>query len=319
MNAHKRAFRARFSFRRIGGRLLAAALLVGGILIGTPDGVVAQDDPETRFAETIRTAAGEAFGDGAAADAVAAAAEGVSATHEGAWAVVGDLRGNLSADELQTLTAALQSQVGPPQRGMRGARSGPPPMRGVRGSGMRSGPGAGWVDSLDLSDEQRQQVKVLRAEHRRRMQEMRRGFDRPPTAEQRREAAARRAEMRTEMRSVLTEEQWTELAALRAEQRASRRYARRSSRNEALALTNEQIAAFARAEAKIRADAGDPPLRFIQPGTRHAEMRSAVGDVLTDEQLALMDLHHALMMSIRQNDNGAAGGGMQRRGGLQNR
>jgi Spy/CpxP family protein refolding chaperone len=316
MNAHKRAFRARFSFRRIGGRLLAAALLVGGILIGTPDGVVAQEDPATRFAETIRTAAGEAFGDGAAADAVAAAAEGVSATHEGAWAVVGNLRGELAVDELQALTAALQSQVGSPPRGM---RNGLPPMRGVRGPGMQGGPGAGWVDSLDLSDEQRQQVKALRAEHQRRMQEMRRSFDRPPTAEQRREAAARRAEMRTEMRSVLTEEQWTELAALRAEQRASRRYARRSSRNEALALTDEQIAAFAQAEAKIRADAGDPPLRFAQPGTRHAEMRSAVADVLTDEQLALMDLHHALMMSIRQNDNGPGGRGMQRRGGRQNR
>jgi Spy/CpxP family protein refolding chaperone len=319
MNAHKRAFRARFSFRRIGGRLLAAALLVGGILIGTPDGVVAQDDPETRFAETIRTAAGEAFGDGAAADAVAAAAEGVSATHEGAWAVVGDLRGKLAVDELQALTAALQPQAGPPPRGMRGMRNGPPPMRGVQGPGMRGGPGAGWADSLDLSDEQRQEVKALRAEHQRRMQEMRRRFDRPPTAEQRREAAARRAEMRAEMRSVLTEEQWAELAALRAERRASRRYARRSSRNEALALTDKQIAAFAQAEAKIRADAGDPPLRFIQPGTRHTEMRSAVADVLTDEQLALMDLHHALIMSIRQNDNGAGGRGMQRRGGPQNR
>jgi Spy/CpxP family protein refolding chaperone len=319
MNAHKRAFRARFSFRRIGGRLLAAALLVGGILIGTPDGVVAQDDPETRFAETIRTAAGEAFGDGAAADAVAAAAEGVSATHEGAWAVVGDLRGKLAVDELQALTAALQPQAGPPPRGMRGMRNGPPPMRGVQGPGMRGGPGAGWADSLDLSDEQRQEVKALRAEHQRRMQEMRRRFDRPPTAEQRREAAARRAEMRAEMRSVLTEEQWAELAALRAERRASRRYARRSSRNEALALTDKQIAAFAQAEAKIRADAGDPPLRFIQPGTRHTEMRSAVADVLTDEQLALMDLHHALIMSIRQNDNGAGGRGMQRRGGRQNR
>jgi Spy/CpxP family protein refolding chaperone len=319
MNAHKRALRARFPFRRTWSRLLAAALLVGGILIGTPDGVVAQEDPENRFAETIRTAAGEAFGDGAAGDAVAAAADGAPATHEGAWAVVGDLRGKLAVDELQALTAALQSQIGSPPRGMRGMRNGLPPMRGVRGPGMQGGPGAGWMDSLDLSDEQRQEVKALRAEHRRRMQEMRRSVDRPPTAEQRREAAARRAEMRAEMRSVLTEEQWAELAALRAEQRASRRYARRSSRNEALALTNEQTAAFARAEAKLRADAGDPPLRFIQPGTRHAEMRSAVADVLTDEQLALMDLHHALMMSIRQNDNGPGGRGMQRRGGRQNR
>jgi hypothetical protein len=32
-----------------------------------------------------------------------------------------------------------------------------------------------------------------------------------------------------------------------------------------------------------------------------------------------MDLHHALMMSIRQNDNGPGGRGMQRRGGRQNR
>lgn len=319
MNAHNRDLRARFLFRRIGGRLLAAALLVGGILIGTPDGAVAQEDPENRLAEIIRTAAGEAFGEGAAADEVAAAADGASATHEGAWAVVGDLRGKLAVDELQALTAALQSQDAPPLRGMRGGRSGPPPMWGARGPGMRGGPGAGWVDSLDLSDEQRQQVEALRSEHRRRMQEMRRSFDRPPTAEQRREAAGRRAEMRAEMQSVLTEEQWAELAALRAEQRASRRYARRSGRNEALALTDEQIAAFAQAEAKIRADAGDPPLRFAQPGTRHAEMRSAVADVLTDEQLALMDLHHALMMHVRPNTNGPGGRGMQRRGGPQNR
>ena len=317
MNAHDRDLRARFSFRRIGGRLLAAALLVGGILIGTPDGAVAQEDPEDRFAEIIRTAAGEAFGDGASADAVAAAAEGASATHDGAWAVVGDLRGNLAVDELQALTAALQSQDGSP-RGMRGGRSGPLPMRGARGPGRQGGPGAGWVDSLDLSDEQRQQVEALRSEHRRRMQEMRRSFDRPPTAEQRRDAAARRAELRAEMQSVLTQEQWAELAALRAEQRASRRYARRSSRNEALALTDEQTAAFAEAQATLRADAGDPPLRFAQPGRRHEEMRSAVADVLTDEQLALMDLHHALMMHVRSN-NGPDGRGMPRRGGPQNR
>jgi len=190
-------------------------------------------------------------------------------------------------------------------------------MRG--GLKMRGGPGAGWADSLDLSDEQREQMEALRSEHRRRMQEMRRSFDRPPTAEQRREVVVRRAEMRAEMQSVLTQEQWGELAALRAERRASRRYARRSSRNEALALTDEQIAAFAEAQANLRADAGDPPLRFAQPGMRHAEMRSAVADVLTDEQLALMDLHHMLMMQVRPNNNGPGGRGMPRRGGPQNR
>ena len=274
--------------------LLAGMVLAATVLAGTPQVYAQPDDPDD-FATQIAEVAEATFGTSETTDAVTAAAEDAEHSPEGMWRLVATLDETLSTEQMQTFARALQEQA--PAPGMRGGRG----MRAGRGPGMRAGrggprgrgmhrpramgpEGGPLMNELDLSDEQREQVRQLRADHRAEMQKL-------------------RAEMRAEVQKILTEEQRQTLDSLRTERRGQRmagRAQRQAARNDALGLRDDQIDAFAEAWAEHQSPRG---MRGA-PGARHAEMRAAVAEILSEEQLAMMDLHHALMMTVRPHMEG---------------
>jgi len=280
--------------------LLAGLFLAAGVFAVTPRAYAQSDNPADDFEAQITEVAEATFGTSETTASIAAAAEGAERSPEGMWRLAASLDETLTTDQVQTFAQALQEQAPAPRmRGGRGMRSGGGPgMRSGRGGprgermhrgmmrrGRAMGPGSRpLMDELDLTDDQREQLQQLRADHRAERQKL-------------------RAEMRADAQQILTEEQRQTLDSLRTERRGQRmagRAQRQAARNDALGLSDDQIAAFAEAWAEHHSPRG----RRGAPGARHAEMRSAVADVLTDDQLAVMDLHHALMMTVRPHMDG---------------
>ncbi len=279
--------------------LVAGMVLAATVLAGTPRAYAQPDNPADDFEAQITEVAEATFGTSETTASIAVAAEGAERSPEGMWRLAASLDETLTTDQVQTFAQALQEQAPAPRmRGGRGMRSGGGPgMRSGRGGprgermhrgmhrGRAMGPGSRpLMDELDLTDDQREQLQQLRADHRAERQKL-------------------RAEMRADAQQILTEEQRRTLDSLRTERRGQRiagRAQRQAARNDALGLSDDQIAAFAEAWAEHHSPRG----RRGAPGARHAEMRSAVADVLTDDQLAVMDLHHALMMTVRPHMDG---------------
>lgn len=232
------------------------------------------------------------------------------------WGLAADLHATLSPDEASALVDALNAQA--PELGVRGPRG--RHSRGVRAHRGRHGDGP-W-SALNLSDEQKEGLRATRATYRETMKALRAEPDGRPSPETREAMRALRQEMRDEMRSMLSDEQRATLASMREARRAAhaeRRDARQTARAEALTLTAEQQAAVdaLRESWKAQRDAlresGERPTPETRQALR-ASRRAAVAEILTDDQMAIVELHRALATSLRGSMRGPHGPTHDRRG-----
>lgn len=186
--------------------------------------------------------------------------------------------------------------------------------RNAQRPGMRRPQGMRGVSSDLLTPEQQEQVTALREAHREQMQtliEARQDGSLAPEAF-REQAQALREQMRDAMQNLLTDEQKATLEQRRQERQTTateRRDAVAAARAEALGLNGEQEAALEalnekhRAERQAlreqrRADNLDRDgIRAATQALRDAH-KAALAEILTEEQLEIVELHAALQSGI---------------------
>ena len=183
-------------------------------------------------------------------------------------------------DRLRTLSGRFSERSGP--------RDDSPRLRRP-GMGRRA---LSVLADLDLTEEQKDALKDLRAAYRPQIRTLiRQRRDGTITPEDvRAQMQTLRAEMRGNMRSILTEAQRTLLAERRAERRA-RREAARAVRAEVLGLTaaqEEQLAA-------LRTDPDARP-RLVED---YDAWKASFAEILTEEQVEITIVHAALRAKVR--------------------
>jgi Spy/CpxP family protein refolding chaperone len=220
------------------------------------------------------------------------------------WHAAREVRDRLTDEQ----AARLREAVGERRQARRSGRAPQAERpRPKRRRAWRTNARAGVADRLDLSEEQKEELRRVRApygeELRALRQKHRAGTFGPEDAERLREV---RNEVRAAMRAVLTDDQQDRLDEMRAA-RAERREAVRAARAEALGLTDEQKAAVEAAfEEAVEGLRGGGPA--VRPHGLRGAMRRQAREILTAEQRDVVLIHRLLVHRVSKERRAADGG-----------
>jgi Spy/CpxP family protein refolding chaperone len=212
------------------------------------------------------------------------------------WPLAADIHEELSREQIERLKAQLQERR---ERMQERGRFGPPGNPGPRFRDFRPR----WVQKLDLTTEQEEELRAIRAEYRDSLNVLREKCRAGTVDESDAERwQALHAEMREAMRAVLTDEQRAQLEALLDEKKA-RLEAIQEARAEALELTDEQREQF----DSLRTPFGEPGERFLTRCTREDGEERPFASILTEEQREIVMIHHLLLRSKMQEEEDPRG------------
>jgi len=266
------------------------------------------------------------------------------------WYVAADVQERLSDSEKADLFAKAEAQ-----REARRARMEAFRENGQGGEGTRRnrrGARQGGGDALErlrenapitLTDEQKEAMQAVREQYRPQLQALREQVQAETLTREaaREQGKALREAMKVDIQAILTDEQKATLEAAREErkanraerkeQRADRRDATRDAMIDALELTDEQQAAIAalRDEQKTDRTATREQLRTARENGEaidrqalraeaqeaRAAHRTAMDDILTDDQQEVIQIHRILTQSVaKQRIQQRRGDGERRQG-----
>jgi Spy/CpxP family protein refolding chaperone len=251
------------------------------------------------------------------------------------WYLAADLQAVMTSDQIAAI-AAFQQELGQRVRNRGRERFGEGPSDGP---GRRFGHAVRSGDGIDLTEDQRAAVEALAEKYRPECEAIREAI--AAGTLDREEAHAKMEAVReafhAEFETILTDEQKAKLEEHRAEmeehraemeehraERQAKREARRGDHEaareagrdamqDALGLTEEQIAAIDALRGEWSADADE------SREERRAAHEAAMEEILTDTQLEIVALHRALDSRLRIRRMGAGGqdeDGFGRRGGF---
>jgi hypothetical protein len=257
------------------------------------------------------------------------------------WLAAAELQESLSSNQKEQLFASLDQQ-----------RPG-----GRTGSGFGRADGARFMrrgfqendrnmPSLDLTDDQKEQLETLRDEQRERVEAMRAQV-KAGNLEQsalREQLLAQREQMRSALEQILTKDQLAKLdarrqggddAGARSGRRvqridraaaADRRSALLAARNEVLELTSEQKqtlkelrekqqAALAAFQDNARSEGKDRQSLMTEFQSLRESFEAETEAIYTDKQLEIIMIHRSLSIeAFKQRDEGPNSGGQRRPG-----
>jgi hypothetical protein len=282
-----------FSFSNL-SRLLPVAVLGIAVLLGGCDSASSTDaiSDNTSAAETaaLSDAVSTLSAAASLSDDETSALRKRLAQYDGErtpgmlWTVAADAHEQLTDEQIGALTNRMQERRA--QRREDGPRRGP---RGQFRQVLRH-----RLRGLDFTEDQKQEVRTLRAEYRDEMQAFRNECRDETLSEADAEAwRALRTEMREAFRDALTDEQRRQLD-VRRDAFKSRRAQIRDARAEALDLTDEQRAQF----DNLRAPFDEPGSRFLRRCNRENQGERPVASILTEEQRAVVMIHRVLRHGV---------------------
>lgn len=215
----------------------------------------------------------------------------------------------------QGTDSASESSERPNRRARRGSRGeraeGTPARRGRRAH--RGHRGHGLLRQVDLSDNQKEQIRAIRQSSREQMRALR-GAER--TEANRSALRALRSESRRLVGEVLTPAQRTQLQTLRSTRQAERLTHRVERMTEHLSLTPAQAQRVTSILEQSHTDRAQARRNGDAAGATQAvreRTRSAINNVLTDEQKAIRTARRA--ERGERGRHGRRGRGHGRRGG----
>ena len=229
------------------------------------------------------------------------------------WTVAAELQQTLTDEQKTTLFETVEQRAAELAEGRQGRRFNRDKQGNTRRFQRQGDKGSGFLNEF-LTPEQQEHMKALREANREEMKALMEARQTGSLSQEafREQARALREANREEMQALLTDEQKATLEEKRDERKAAAAEAKEratAARTEALGLSVDQDAALAsmreahQAERKalvekIRAGDLDREAVKAQVETAREARKAALAEILTPEQVEIVEIHNALTGGI---------------------